>query len=449
MLMELAPELLENILSFLQPHGLVSFGSTCRMANAFIWPTNQVLWRSAFLQIFDDPHDAWKSLLPTARAANSDRETQWDWYCELRRRLLAFKVIREETANTIIDIFETTPSSGVHLRQTQQGASLNLDFLDRCLNSQSHGSIIHDFHRGIESLSMPLEGIPGLNRPLTRSMVPRQRVPESASRLHVFYGSTKREQGSNNAKASARGVVYDWAVTGPEADYGPFRKDKSGLINWQVLEAVSSLMIRNFETVKVDHLRTPTGFRYNLPNIIPKNSLPDDWAGVCNAWIGTYAFLDYRDLVHYNFAHQPGHPQGPGLDTYQEACGDLMQLQLKLDQDGKLKDDWRLRTTLPVCEDLPMLYFSGTSGGHRSRRPLIAVRGTVSLLPGGRQVRWRFLISYGGADQWQLEGVQPGGIRSGGIFGLWTHCDHEENAPVGPFCYFPLELYCKDHSYGA
>jgi hypothetical protein len=50
--------------------------------------------------------------------------------------------------------------------------------------------------------------------------------------------------------------------------------------------------------------------------------------------------------------------------------------------------------------------------------------------------------SYGGADQWQLEGAQAGGIRSGGVYGLWSHCDHTENGPVGPFCYFPSEL-CK------
>ena len=404
MLIELAPELLENILSFLQPHDLVSFGSTCHEANAFIRPNNQVLWRSTFLQVFDDPRNAWKSLLPTARAANYCRETQWDWYRELRRRLLAFKMMREsdgearqwfsgKTADTIIEIYETASSSEVHLRQTQQGTSLNLDFLDRYFSSSLHAErIIHDFHADIEPFSIPLDAIPDLDRPLTRSMVARQRVPESASQLHVLYGLTEREVCSKRAKASARGIVYDWAVTGPDADYGPFQKDKSGLINWQALEAVTSLMIRNFDAVRSDHLRTPRGFQYNLPNLIPKNSLPDDWAGVSGAWVGTYAFLDYRDLVHYNFAHQPGHPQGPGLDTYEEACGDVMQLQVKLDQDGELKDDWRLRTNLPVCEDLPMLYFSGTSGGYRSRRSRIAVRGTVSLVPGGRQVRWRFLI---------------------------------------------------------
>lgn len=40
------------------------------------------------------------------------------------------------------------------------------------------------------------------------------------------------------------------------------------------------------------------------------------------------------------------------------------------------------------------------------------------------------------------EGVQPGGIRSGGVFCQWTHCDHEEAGPTGPACYYPAAL-CK------
>jgi len=36
--------------------------------------------------------------------------------------------------------------------------------------------------------------------------------------------------------------------------------------------------------------------------------------------------------------------------------------------------------------------------------------------------------------------VQPSGIRSGGVYGLWTHCDHDEEGPIGPFCYFPKQL---------
>lgn len=49
--------------------------------------------------------------------------------------------------------------------------------------------------------------------------------------------------------------------------------------------------------------------------------------------------------------------------------------------------------------------------------------------------------SYSGLDQWQLEGVQPGGIRSGAVYGTWTSCAHEDEGPVGPFCYAPEELF--------
>ena len=50
--------------------------------------------------------------------------------------------------------------------------------------------------------------------------------------------------------------------------------------------------------------------------------------------------------------------------------------------------------------------------------------------------------SYGGTDQWQLEGVQPGGIRSGPVYGVWSSWGHDEMSPVGAFMYVPEEL-CK------
>jgi len=121
-----------------------------------------------------------------------------------------------------------------------------------------------------------------------------------------------------------------------------------------------------------------------------------------------------------------------------------MKLDLKLDD--AFSADPRLQTSLAFSTDLPPLFFTGLSRAHTGlHRPAIGLRGCVYLVPGGREVRWRFIISYGGQDQWQLEGVQPGGVRSGGVFGLWSQCDHEENGPVGPFCYYPMEL-CKPTS---
>jgi hypothetical protein len=51
-------------------------------------------------------------------------------------------------------------------------------------------------------------------------------------------------------------------------------------------------------------------------------------------------------------------------------------------------------------------------------------------------------FSYRSQEQWQLEGVQPGGVRSGPVYGVWTQWGHEDHSPVGAFLYVPEEL-CK------
>lgn len=204
---------------------------------------------------------------------------------------------------------------------------------------------------------------------------------------------TEREDDSLRAKASARALVYDWSVTGPNADFGPLAKDGSGTVNWQVLEAITSLMHRNFNSTKGSEFIIPSGFRNNIPcSRSPDPLFPGDWAGITRMWLGTYAFLDYRALVHYNFANNVDNPMN--LGAYEEACGDLMCLQLNISDDDELKTDPRLQSGLPYCKDLPKLYFEGHSGGPSPGRLPILVRGSACLVPGARQVRWRFIIRY-------------------------------------------------------
>jgi hypothetical protein len=394
----LAPELVELICSFLEPVDLVSFSKTCRRAGQFISPSNQVLWRSAFLHVFDNPKTAWDLLLPSARPTIRSREADWNWYAEIRRRFEAFNAVHRGTNNpavsldcegvvkTFLDIIDTASHS--------QNESLNINYLRKVFGIDSSVErIVHDYHRDIESVSLPLDLIENDDRPITRSMIVQRqrdiRTPEWASRFHLLYGATSREADSVRAKSSARGIVYDWSVTDSRAEYGPFTKDNTGIVNWVTLEAISSLMYR---VIRKGHgLRVPPGsFWHSIPHAIPPHFLPrEDWAGVTHPWVGTYAFLDYRSLVHYNFANNLEHPMD--LGGYEEACGDLMRLELKIDDCEDLQHDARLQTKLPYCTDLPVLYFRGTSNG-RSQRPTIAVRGSASLTTGAKHVRWRFII---------------------------------------------------------
>ncbi|KAF2107499.1 hypothetical protein BDV96DRAFT_653591 [Lophiotrema nucula] len=448
-LIHLAPELLELILAYLTPFDLHRFGQTCHRAKAFIRPNNAILWKSAFLQVFDNPKHSWDALTPSARAGIRQLEEQWDWYTELNRRLKAYKAICtdsnvslltniDDTMTALLDVART-----LSLQDDDERISLNLKFLDQLFKkAPDPEKIVHDYHRDFESPSLPLEFIADADRPLTRSMMRRAAaIPKWASHFHILYGPTLREAESLRAKASARALVYDWSFIGINAEWGPLMNDNSGNVNWSLTEAIMSLMIRIFNNTRGTSFRSPIGFRSNI--MLPISSAsPKDWAGVTRDFVGTYGFLDYRALVHYNFANGMEYPMD--LASYEEASGDLMRLKLMINETEEIRNDVRLRTKLPFCEDLPPIFFNGTSKGRGGARPAISVRGFARLVPAGASVRWRFIIRYGGADQWQLDGVQPCGVRTGGIFGLWSHVDHDDNGPTGPFAYWPAEICHTD-----
>lgn len=467
-ILQLPQELLAHTLSFLHPEVIMRFGRTCKQAHAFVNPQNQILWRSAFLHIFDDPNDAW-SMMPGSDALRV-YSNDWDWHHELVRRLSALREIRskwcahDEAAraaghlDTLLSILDTAKFSPT-ARDIANGRLPVEDDRYLSLNMLILADVDH-YRAGLENLIhdsgtvryMRYAGSDGNpwdspRRPVTRSMTwneMEKNRPESASRLHVMFGLTVRERIENMARGAARRKVYDWSLSGPDNDYGPFKRDGSGQVDWSFLEGIHSVIARNFAMCVEGHISMPQGFCYSIPHRTLKDpTVPNDWARVTGPWLGTYAFMDYADFFAYNtWDGQSG--ARPTLDDEPEACGDLMKLELQLDE--TLADDPKLHTALPISKDLPPLYFQGLSRAHAGlHRPAIGVRGSVSLVPGNREVRWRFIITYSGQDQWQLEGIQPGGIRSGGIFGLWSQCDHEESGPVGPFCYFPMEL-CKPTS---
>ena len=196
MLIEVAPELLELILSYLEPRDLTRFGQTCQRANAFVQPDNTLLWRSAFLRVFDDPREAWKLLQPTARDENRERESRWDYYQEIHRRFTAFNALYrshttaldpspKEVVTTLLDVLET--ATYVKPIGVQARTSLNLDFLESLFRTAPKPErIVHDYQRDMDSVSLPRPLVASPGRPVTRSMIGRSVVvPEWASRFHV------------------------------------------------------------------------------------------------------------------------------------------------------------------------------------------------------------------------------------------------------------------------
>ncbi|GAA6018904.1 hypothetical protein JCM10207_009190 [Rhodosporidiobolus poonsookiae] len=78
----------------------------------------------------------------------------------------------------------------------------------------------------------------------------------------------------------------------------------------------------------------------------------------------------------------------------------------------------------------------GPGGMPRDR----SIRGTVERTPEGA-VRWSYVIRYGGADQWAMNGVQVAVGAKVGVVGLWSCADRSDDGPCGPFWYWP---HCPD-----
>ncbi|KAK5104123.1 hypothetical protein LTS08_002007 [Lithohypha guttulata] len=478
-IISLPPEILSQVLCRLSHTDLLAFSVTCRDAREHASPQNQLLWQAVFLQIFDDPRHRWDSLTRTVRQAGKDREVGWDWYNELRRRIVALRFVKsskvafensndpeaESVIEALLDIIDTaktclTPSeiqAGRKPEVDDRELSLNLgllpipyyfsrefDGLVRGLPaSMVRRNAAPKYYEGDTSNARSMPGswneerTPGRPTTRLRAALEMEKAVRSAagSRLHVLCGLTEYEVQDERALGRARRVTYDWTLTNSATDYGPFKNDGSGEIDWRRLEAVCSVVSRQFGNAIRGRMTPPQGFCFSLPyRTLLDPTTPNDWARVQGNWCGTYVFLHWEDLVDFNATST----DRPSLENGPEACGGVMKLELKLDD--RIRDDPKLQTRLPICEDLPPLYFSGVSRSYDFQMAT-GIRGMACLAPGGKEVRWRYIVHYSGGDQWQLEGVQPGGIRSGSVYGLWTSCAHEQGGPVGPFCYAPEELF--------
>lgn len=408
-LLDLPQEILGCIVSFLEPVDIVEFGLVNHKSQDFINPSNQLLWRKAFLQVFDDPEIAWNSYPPSYTCPRRE----WDWLDELKRRFRAIRALNlrfprddepdlaEEHLQAVLSIIDTSKYalSPIEIAQgklssVDDRSSLNVQILQN-LHQNIHGleRLVFDSRRKDNVPDHEIEYTPG--RPMTRSrtMAAREGTrPEAASRLHTLFGLTMRERLDSRFRGAARRKVYNWELTNRMTDYGPF--DDDGKVNWSLLEGACSAICRNFEVCVDGRIAVPGGLAYAIPHrTLVDPTVPEDWARVTGVWLGTYAFLDYADLFAFNAGTNLGLGVPPTLEDEPEACGDLMRMETKLDY--SVKTDPKLQTNVPMSEDLPPLYFTGQSRGTGyHNHPITAVKGLAALVKGGREVRWKFIVAY-------------------------------------------------------
>lgn len=430
-------ELLTTILCSVDYEDLVQFSKTCREAHALLAPSNHLIWQSAYLQKFDDPRDRRKLSAKPSEPACDQRDNTYDWFLELRKRVSALRWVRKGYASGLWDgqgqdnaqeqedsrlskvietLLEIIDTAKVYPTDDELDAGRKAEVDDRALSKNlallpTNYEFTAEFDglvRGLPasvvkknlgygfSVNDAAVGMPGAwhvpGRPTTRSQAAIQWDKivrsEAGSRLHVLSGLTKREESDEKALGRARRITYDWSSTDQRNEWGPLKMDESGEVDWRRMEAICTVVARQFSLAVRGRMILPQGFCFSIPyRTLSDPTAPDDWARAQGLWVGTYVFLHWEDLVEFNAFRNAANR--PTLENGPEACGGLMKLELRLD--SRLADDKKLRTDLPICEDKPPIFFSGISRSYDFQMAT-GIRGMACLAPGGREVRWRFIV---------------------------------------------------------
>lgn len=322
----LPSEVLSHVLSHLSYTCLLNFAETCRDARSFTSPQNQVLWQAVYCHKFDDPRDRWNSLTKTAQEQIKEREKTWDWFLELKRRIIALRWVRydgneaallwdedeiDKLAETFLDIIDTAKScptpketkGGKKAQLDDRNLSLNLGLLPTNYNfTGEFDGLVRGLPTSAGSGSFGINNAAVMNmpgawnstpgRPLTRSQANREMDKvirsEAGSRLHVLCGLTVREEHDVKAVGRARRITYDWNLTNATNDYGPFKTDGSGQVDWRRLEAVCTIVARQFSSAVRSRMVLPQGFCFSIPHrTLTDPTIPEDWARVTGNWCGT------------------------------------------------------------------------------------------------------------------------------------------------------------------
>lgn len=277
----LPPEIIEQVLFFLDPLDVATFSKTCKAFYALIYRTpDNHLWRALYLaQPLDDPR---RSITPRLDSIAPERI---DWKGSLQALIRARTVLtdpskcrpgeREVILHTLIRLLRgaaPAPSFGGN------NLSENLVWLATMLRD---GIFLNEEAPG----STPAE-------------------VQMSAYLLTHLGLTPSDAKNAN-KAAALAFVYDMRKYSYDSSFGPYLSDGNGriIVNWVHLLAIHRTVamhlvdLREGEPFVFPHI--PVSMPY-CQSIIPSGLDLDselDWAGIEGVWHCTFSFIDHHHLL--------------------------------------------------------------------------------------------------------------------------------------------------------
>jgi hypothetical protein len=277
------PEIIEQVLLFLDPLDVATFSQTCKKFHHLVYPPrDNHLWRALYLaQPFDDPRRA-----VTPHLDRSPPESV-DWKGSLQAIIRARTVLldpskcrpgeREVVLRTLIKMLRgATPATSFGGNNT---LSENLIWLVAMLRDGVFLTCDDD--------------APGSS---TEAEV------QMRAYLLVHLGLTPCDT-TNANKAAALAFVYDLRNYGYDSSFGPYMRDGTGRINWVHVHAVHRAIAMHLVDLREDETFVFPLIPISMPycqSVIPPAidlSKEHDWAGIEGLWHCSYSFIDHRDLI--------------------------------------------------------------------------------------------------------------------------------------------------------
>ncbi|KAI0132050.1 hypothetical protein BJ170DRAFT_229096 [Xylariales sp. AK1849] len=444
LLTELPPEIIHNVLRFVDPRDLAWIPRVCKKMQYSV-KGNITLFKHVYLAHFDVPpsHDVnWEQNLKDIERMHIVCRRDG---VENKKHELSF------VYDTVMELLRNASSEGERASNSATHAiSLNATLLAKIFseNENQHAflgrSFIYERARG----ELPLGE--------AFSSPPNEEHQKSA-KLHCLYGvpmlyahrsSHETRQGKMAPFACSK--VYDLRQYGEQTRWGPFMDDGSDRTDWEKVEAIMLVLGANLKRLGLNHFpicknfwETPfagvwPGSYMALPMLEreegqSEQALEDPY-GVTGTWLRVVCFLDYTDFFDFNFS--PEHELPSNVPRRAIDYGEATRLILMKVTVTKIEP--------PGPEDgqaLPVVHFKGVSRSLDDSWDENAnsdLRGMVRLTREG-EVRWTTWSVFNGQERWRSESVQVGGVKSAkGVLGNWFDKDFDPRGPAGPTAFWKI-----------
>jgi len=278
-LIDLPPELIEDILVLCDPLEVAKVAQTCvAMRGVIYFSEDSKLWRELYLsQPFDDPRAC-------VGQDGNFRPGLINWRKDLQRIIRARTVVDDLTAlkpGELEITLQTLLQLVCYVRPWTSNAMLDLSELSANLLW-----VAAKLRRGI------------FDRLQEKATTFAER--QLAARLHTYFGLTKGDT-IRSSIVRSRALVYLLRNYRPENEYGPFHPN--GTVNWEHIQAIHHVVSTHLVDVEENEDFEYAIFPMSLPFtqiLIPDGvSLheDEDWAGVTGSWDVSFCFCDHRELL--------------------------------------------------------------------------------------------------------------------------------------------------------